>query len=383
MSQKNKKITLLISSLVGGGAEGVCVNVANGLADRGWNVDLLVLNTNNAAYLDRVSQKVNLVVLGVSRARNSLLQILRYIKQNKPEKILVFNYEMAVITIILRSLFRFKTKIIARNINTFSKNISQRDSVWRHYVVKPLIERFYGKCDHIINQCHAMRKDLISVFPYLEDRSSVIYNPIAKHVEEYAEAYNLSKVDKQDYLLCVGRLEKQKAFHYAIEGFACVADDYPNLRLKIVGQGSLIQSLEQYARDFGVADRVDFEGFQSNILPYYLYAKATILTSLYEGFPNVLLESIALGTPIISFNCPSGPNEIVCDNKNGLIVDEGNVKLLSESIKTLLNNLENFNVKNVQETSTRFSRENILNEWEKLLSANEQRAVKAGGKFDL
>ncbi|NUY57658.1 glycosyltransferase [Salinivibrio sp. EAGSL] len=316
-----KAVSIFISSLAGGGAEGVCVNVANGLAENGWQVDLLVLHTNNAVYLERVSSKVNLLELGVNHARHAPLPLLRYIRQHKPEKLLVFNYELAVLTIMLRSLFRFKTQIIARNINTFSKNTTQPQGNWRRYVVTPLINHFYGKCDHIINQCQAMRDDLIAVFPHFANKTSVIYNPVAKHVEDYARSHDLSQIEKQDYLLCVGRLEKQKAFHYVIEGFAGIANQFPNLRLKIVGQGSLEQSLKQCAQGFGVADRVDFEGFQANMIPYYLHARGTLLTSLYEGFPNVLIESIALGTPVVAFDCPSGPREIIQEGVNGYLAD--------------------------------------------------------------
>ncbi|ENY3838189.1 glycosyltransferase [Vibrio vulnificus] len=345
---ESKEITLFISSLAGGGAEGVCVNIANGLADNGWQVNLLVLHTNNAAYIERVSPKVNLVELGVNHARHAPLPLLRYIRQHKPEKMLVFNYELAVLTVMLRSLFRFKTKIIARNINTFSKNTTQPQGYWQHYIVKPLINHFYGKCDHIINQCQAMRDDLISVFPHLADKTSVIYNPVAKHVEEYARANDLSKAGKQNYLLCVGRLEEQKAFHYAIEGFAGIANEFSSLRLKIVGQGSLEQSLKQCAQDFGVANRVDFEGFQADMIPYYLHARATLLTSLYEGFPNVLIESITLGTPVIAFDCPSGPREIIQEGVNGYLVDYLSVQDLQDETKKLL-------IQKIDDTSVKIS----------------------------
>lgn len=177
----------------------------------GWQVDLLVLNINDAAYLGRVSQKVNLVVLGVSQARNAPLPLLRYIRNNKPEKLLVFNYVLAVIMVMLRSIFRFKTKIIARNINTFSKSTAEPRGLWLRYIVRPLINHFYAKCDHIINQCQAMHDDLVSVFPHLADKTSVIYNPVAKHVEDYAKTHDLTQVEKQDNLLCVGRLQSYKS----------------------------------------------------------------------------------------------------------------------------------------------------------------------------
>jgi len=333
---ENKKVKFLISSLAGGGAEGVCVNVANGLAEQCWQVDLVVLHLNNAAYHDRVSDKVNLVALGVNHARYAGLPLLKYVRNQKPETVLVFNYELAVMLVMLRSLFRFKTRIIARNINTLSQKRNQAQGFWRKYVVKPLIDGFYCKVDHVINQCNAMREDLIALYPQLAAKSSVIYNPVAKHIEDYAKTHDLSQVEKQDYLLCVGRLERQKAFHYAIESFAGVVNDFPGLRLKIVGQGSLEQELRQCAIDFDVADRVDFEGFQKDMIPYYLHAKAAVLTSHYEGFPNVLVESITLGTPIIAFDCPSGPAEILEDGKWGRLVPVGDVEALADAMAATL-----------------------------------------------
>jgi glycosyltransferase involved in cell wall biosynthesis len=343
----NKKVTFLIHSLRWGGAEGVCINVANGLAEQGWQVDFLVMHLNNSEYLHRLSNKINVVVLSVHHARYSGFALLKYIYQQKPKTVIVFNYELAVMLVILRSFFRFKTRIIARNIITLSQIRNQAQGFWKKYVVKPLIDSLFCKVDHVINQCQAMRKDLIALYPQLTEKSSVIYNPVAKHIEDYAESHNLSQVEKQNYLLCVGRLEKQKAFHYVIEGFAGVANEFPNLRLKIVGQGSLEQELKQCALNLSVADRVDFDGFQRDMIPYYLYAKATLLTSLYEGFPNVLVESIMLGTPVIAFDCPSGPNEIVQEGINGFLIEH--------------QDSENFKKKLVRLLSIKFNAENVKN----------------------
>lgn len=333
-----KKVTFLISSLAGGGAEGVCVNVANRLAEQGWQVDLVMLHLNNAAYHDRLSDKVNLIVLGINHARYAGLPLLKYMLQQKPKTVLVFNYEFAIILVILRNVFRLKTRIIARNINTLSQKRKRAQGFWVKYLVMPLIDALYCKVDHVINQCKAMRMDLVALYPQLAEKSSVIYNPVAKHIEVYANSYDLRHIEKKDYLLSVGRLEKQKAFHYSIEVFSVLANEFPDLRLKIVGQGSLEPSLKQCAIDYGVEDRIDFEGFQKDITSYYLHAKATVLTSLYEGFPNVLVESITLGTPVIAFDCPSGPSEIIQDGVNGYLVGYKNVEDMVSKIDYLLNN---------------------------------------------
>lgn len=357
-----KKATLLISSLAGGGAEGVCVTVANGLVEKGWQIDLVILHTKNAVYLNNLSHRVNLVVLNVNHARQASVPLLKYIWKNKPKNILVFNYELTVILIILRSLFRLNTKILARNINTFSKNTQQPVGFWKRVIVKPLINLFYCKADHIINQCYAMRDDLVNVYPQLESRTSVIYNPVSKRIEEYAKAGNLEKAGEQEYLLCVGRLEEQKAFHYAIEALAKLRNEYPALRLKIVGQGRLDSKLKQFAKTFCVADRVDFEGFQADLTTYYINAKATVVTSLYEGFPNVIIESITLGTPVVSFNCPSGPMEIIEPKVNGYLSLHLDVEDLVCKIKSVLENKEIGNL--VRGTSIQFSSENILKKYE-------------------
>lgn len=356
MDVTNRRVTLIISSLAGGGAEGVCVNIANGLSEEGWQVDLVVLHLNNAAYQDLVSKSVNLVVLDVNHAFYAGLPLLKYMRNEKPRTVLVFTYELAAMLLMLRSFFRLKVIIISRNINTLSCKLKQTQGVWRKHVVKPIIDGFYCKVDHVINQCDAMRNDLVAIYPQLADKSSVIYNPVAKHIEDYAKSHDLNEVDKQDYLLCVGRLEKQKAFHYAIEGFAGLANEFPKLRLKIVGQGSLEQALRQCAVDFGVADRVDFEGFQKDMIPFYLHAKATILTSLYEGFPNVLVESITLGTPVVALDCPGGPSEIVQDGVNGYLVEYQNADDFKDKLRQLL--LKRFVKADIQTTA----KQNLVSE---------------------
>tara|TARA_Y100000768_G_scaffold315392_1_gene250343 strand:+ start:1895 stop:2986 length:1092 start_codon:yes stop_codon:yes gene_type:complete len=330
----------MISSLSGGGAESVCINLANSFANQNWEVDLVILNLNEEDYLNRLSHKVNLVVLNVNNARYSILPLIKYIFKKKIKTFLVFNYELAVILVILRLILRLRIKIISRNINTLSIKIKQfeEQNFWTKYVVKTLVKYFYNKTDHVVNQCEAMRNDLISYFPKLYYNSSTIYNPIPMHILDYTKNHDLKQINKKNYLLCVGRLEKQKAFHLAIEAFAGVVDKFPNLRLKIVGKGSLENDLRQKAFDYHVADKVDFEGFHKDIIPFYLYANGTLLTSIYEGYPNVLIESIAMNTPVVSFDCPGGPSEIIKNGVNGILAKYLDVNDLKNKISYLLQN---------------------------------------------
>ena len=123
MKLKKKKILLLNSSLAGGGAESVCVSIANKFADEGWSVDLAVLNTNNETFFYRIIKGIKLITLNVTHARYAALPLIKYIFKNKPKIILVFNYELSVILVILRFLFRLDIKIIARNRKIYVQTV--------------------------------------------------------------------------------------------------------------------------------------------------------------------------------------------------------------------------------------------------------------------
>lgn len=332
----SRKITLVIGGLRGGGAEKVCVTLANGLAERGYEVDLVVLSLSGAIRDKELTAEANLINLGVGHARYSALALWRYLRSAHPDTVLSFNRQISVVIGLLRKSTGINFKLISRNIIFLSIAESSKNGLWHGFISKHLIKKFYALSDLIIAQSYAMKDDLITYLCLPEHRVKVIHNPVSQEIADFALAHNLDEIEKKGYILCVGRLEEQKAFHYAISAFASVAYNYPTLRLKIVGKGSLEQQLKDQVKFLGVADRVDFEGYQTDMIPYYLYASATLLTSLYEGFPNVLVESIALGTPVVAFDCPSGPSEIIQDSINGFLVPlEDEVKLKDAITKTL------------------------------------------------
>lgn len=334
----------LVSSISGGGAEAVCLNIANGLAERGWNVDLLVLHAAENSYITRLSDKVNLVDLKAKRARYAAPALVWYILKNKPEKIVVFKYELIDLLVMLKLVFRLKLKVIGRNISVFGKVKVAKVGI-RQAIIKKLFGEPIERVDCVINQSYEMQKDLLTHLPSLKDKSVVIHNPVSAHIEAYRKNTRLIKAaETSPYVLCVGRLEEEKAFHHAINAFAIVANKYQNLRLKFVGDGSLRSTLVDQARGLGLEERVDFEGFQTDVIPFYENASLTLLTSNYEGFPNVLIESIVLGTPVVSFDCESGPREILDYGRYGKLVEPGNIDELASAIEDVLANPNQFDL---------------------------------------
>lgn len=367
----NKSITFIIGGLRGGGAEKVCVTLANGLANKGYSVDLVVLSLNGAVREKELASEVNLVNLGVKHTRYSAIAIYRYLKQAKPSMVLSFNRQISVVLGLIRSVMKLKFTLISRNIIFLSIAEAKKKGLWHGFIIKNLIKKFYSLSDCFVAQSSAMKVDLIEYLDIDESRVEVINNPVCQLVAKHQKEILLGNIENdensEEYLLCVGRLEEQKAFHYAIEAFSNVAARYPQLRLKIVGQGSLESELKKCAAKFDVFDKVDFEGFQGNMIPYYANAKATLLTSLFEGFPNVLVESITLGTPVVSFDCPSGPSEIIEDGINGYLVGYQDVDALASKISLVC---EGSIARNeTQLTSERYTIDKILQNYQSLIEA--------------
>lgn len=355
-------ISLIISGLRGGGAERVCVTLANGLAERGYQVDVVVLNLREAVRDKDISVKAKLVNLDVAHARYSALELWKYLHSANPEIVLSFNSQISVVLSLIRRFTGQDFRLISRNINFLSISESSKKGLWHGLVSNVLIKKFYALSDVMIAQSHAMKDDMATYLGFPKEKIIVINNPVSQIIHTFSVNNDIGEINKQNYLLCVGRLEEQKAFHYAIDAFTVISSDYPGLRLKIVGQGSLEETLKKKAAALNLADRIDFEGYQTDIIYYYLHAKATMLTSLYEGFPNVLVESIALGTPIISFDCHSGPREIIIQGKNGYLVNNRDVNDFSIKLKILLE--KNIDPLVVKSTASRFLAEKIISAYE-------------------
>jgi glycosyltransferase involved in cell wall biosynthesis len=362
----NKKAVFLISSLRGGGAEGVCVNIANRLSGNQWDVTLIVLNLDNAVRANELNQSVNLIDLGKKHARSAFFPLFKLLCRQKFEKILVFDHQLAVILVLIRCFLKNKYHIIARNINTLSAKQKYERSLWHKYIVHYLTVIIYKNVDLVIAQSDGMKDDLINNYGFVNSKIAKINNPINAEIENYLENNKIETGKKRDYLLCIGRLEESKAWHYTIRAFAEIAPDYPGLHIKFVGKGSAENSLKRLASELNVSSRTEFEGYQKKIIPYYLSAKATVLTSLYEGFPNVLVESISLGTPVVSFNCPSGPEEIVQDGINGYLVNYLDTEHLVLCMKKALD--RSWDTAAVRVTAGKYSSDFIIEKYMQILS---------------
>jgi len=355
----SNKITFIIGSLSGGGSEGVCVNLANGLATRGWQVDLVCMNLNRKKHIEKISKKVNLVNLGIGRFIFSFIPIMCYLKKNSIRHVFCFHYFFALQLIIQNFLLNNQFKIIARNNtsplldlqNYFSINIFNK-------LIFKMTKFLYHKVDYLIAQCEDMKLDLIENFSFEKEKVRIIFNPISLEIEQ---SYKNEKFLKENFILVVGRLSKEKRHDIAIEVFAKVKQKFPQLKLKIAGEGQEEIFLRDVAKMCGVENSVEFLGYQKNLVPLYKKARLTLMTSSHEGFPNALIESLTLGTPIVSIDCPTGPREIIQDGINGFLVNDDKDMLEQKIIETLN---QEWNIEIINKTVSNHKNEKIINDYD-------------------
>lgn len=361
-----RPVTFIISSLRGGGAEGVCVSLANGLAARGYDVSVVVLNLHRSARQHSLRPEVRLVNLESDHARSSWRLLHKYLVSSRPNIVLSFNRQISVVLVLLRAIFRLEFRLVARNIIHLSTAEDAKQGVWHGWFVRHLIKQFYPRVDHLVAQSSGMKVDLEEYLGVRPEKISVIPNPVAQEVAEKGGSEALPSLCDREYVLCVGRLDTQKAFHFAIEAFSQVVASHPGLRLRIVGQGPAEAELRELVDALDIRDKVEFCGFQREVGRYYLAAKLTLLTSLYEGLPNVLIESIALGTPVVAFDCPSGPKDIVIEGVNGFLVTPGNTEELREKIELALG--REWSREQIIQTAGKFELGHVLDQYERVLA---------------
>jgi glycosyltransferase involved in cell wall biosynthesis len=168
-------------------------------------------------------------------------------------------------------------------------------------------------------------------------------------------------------VLGVGRMvfDNNKQFDLMIEAYSRSELPKKNVKLVLLGDGEQRKDLENLVFNRNLKDKVIFLGFQNNPFPYFKNARFTLLTSKYEGLPNTISESLACGTPVIAFDCLSGPKELILDGNNGLLIENQNLDKFVFGINEFINdeNLYSFCKNNAQKSVEKFEIEKIGNQW--------------------
>lgn len=325
MASRLRQILFLIPTLRGGGAERVIVTLLKYLDRSKFRLALAVVDMRQAVSRDDVPKHVELIDLGCSRVRYALPKIARLIWQRRPHVVFSTLGHLNLALAAIRPLLPTEIQYIGRETTVVSKNL--KNNGW------PLLwawayRRFYGRFDKVVCQSQYMRDDLLGHFAQAPHKLVVIHNPVdIERIRRLAAsplpgglAQENEKHSKDCiHLVAAGRLSREKGFDLLINALILCRD--PRLRLTILGEGPLRSELECLARDNGVARQVCLVGFHKNPYPFFAQADAFVLSSRYEGFPNVVLEALACGTPVIATPAPGGIKEIL-EHVDGCVMAE-------------------------------------------------------------
>lgn len=362
------QITAFIGSLGGGGAQGVFVTVMNYYVELGYRINAVVSSCENDIYSKKLNNKIKLVFLNADSSKKSFPKIVEYVKSNDIDLAFAFSPELAVNIVMARTLSNKKFYIVGRCINTLSYEYSHADGFFRKYITNGLVRRLYKKSNYVIAQADCMRKDLIKCYGFAPNQVFTINNPLA---DKYCDVIKQKPfMERDNYILYVGRFEKQKGLEMLVDAFDKLKNSNDTgLRLLLIGKGSLEEKIKKEVETREIAAWVDILPFQENIEEYYKRAKITVLCSYFEGFPNVLSESIACGTPVVSYDLPSGPSDIIIEGENGYLAEYLNVDDLVDKIRLSLNTTWDY--MSIKKSALRFCKKNILPQYDLLLKKME------------
>jgi len=331
------KLALFLPSLRGGGAERVMVNLARGFVERGLQVDL-VLARAEGPYLSQVPKEVRVVDLGAQRVLHSLPGLVRYLREERPQAMLSALNHANIVAIWAKLLARVKTRLVVSERTTLSRSTENASSI-RVKFIPFLVKAFYPYADVVVAVSRGVAEDLIARIGLTAEKIKVIYNPVVTP-ELFTKAeepldHPWFRPGEPPVILGVGRLTKPKDFPTLIRAFALVRKERP-ARLMILGEGEERPNLEALVRELGLEEDVALPGFVENPYKYMKRAAVFVLSSRWEGFGNVLVEAMALGTPVVATDCPSGPAEILEGGKWGRLVPVGNHEALAEATLQVL-----------------------------------------------
>lgn len=328
----SKRIAIFAPYFGNGGVERFATTLARLLQADGHRVDILTF----APKPDAMASTVPVINLGARRAATSLIPLLRQFWRERYD-IVVSTHAFANIFAIIAARFlgsrRPKLLVTERLVLSASR---MDESRWRHLVLGKLITALYPLADKVVCVSEDVRQDLIREFLVSPKHATVIHNPLDRQrletlAKEPPPNAWLPPADGVLRVLAVGRLEPQKDYNTLLEAIAILSRKQP-VHLTIVGHGSMAQALAQRAAELSVD--VSFLGYCPN--PYPLFRQCHVLahSSHYEGLPNVVVEGMALGIPIVANHCPGGIDELSLGGKAFSVVKLGDAEGFAQKIAT-------------------------------------------------
>ena len=363
------KILMLVSSMHAGGAERVAATLVNAWAERGDAVTLTPTYSSKGTCFYPLSDKVELAWLadlsgtrasGAMAAFKRLLTLRRHIRDTRPDVIVSFLTNVNVAAILATRGLGIPL-IVCERTNPVAETTT--GTVWRK-----LRRLLYPRADMVTVQAEDTAGPFSRQVPGIK-RLAVIPNPVHFPLPRAEPILTPITGDGRKRLLAVGRLHADKGFDLLIQAFSQLAASHPDWDLVILGEGEERRALEAQLREAGLASRVFMPGRAGNVGDWYDSADLYVLTSRFEGLSNTLLESMASGLAAVSFDCDTGPREIVRDGVDGVLVrPNGDVPALAKALDAAMGDAAERSrmAQAAIDVRDRFSAARVLQKWQEL-----------------
>jgi glycosyltransferase involved in cell wall biosynthesis len=403
-SVPKKNIGILIGSLEVGGAQTMALQLLKLLTQNGFNAYLFSMDKNkdsrlpgNRSMQKQISRRIILlsqssVTRGpVIKAISAVMiysRLVRLIREKEIDVMISFMERANILNLLLKSV---KTKIISIRIHVQRLNDK---SLLKQWVIKMLYPFLLKRADIVNFNSLESAGSFSSKFSIDKKKISVIHNfcdpdhLTKKSLESVQWTYDY--LFEKQVIVSSGRLVRQKGHHELIRAFADLCQTNEQAMLMIIGEGPLRKELVELSRSLGIKERVVFENFHKNLVACLKKSTVFVLSSHVEGFPNVLLEALSIGLPVISTDCSSGPRELLAPDTdpfvktqtidyaqfgvltppfNSVTINNDSLsyaeKNLSRAIRILLekNEMRDHYRQNARARAVMFSEKNIQQKW--------------------
>jgi glycosyltransferase involved in cell wall biosynthesis len=330
-----RKVAFLMPNLKTGGTERTMSQLATGFSKHGLQVDFILVKAQGS-FIGQLPPQITVIDLNLSSTYLSLIPVTRYLRHAHPQVMIAALDLTNLVAILSRGSSGVDTRLVIRLVSTIS--LQKRSPVMKR-LEKTLLAKLYPRADDIIAVSHSVAEDFSIYTGIPTERVQTIYNPIILPEFEALSQEPLNhewfKSDQPPVVLAAGRLVYAKNFDCLIRAFHEVLRAV-EARLIILGEGEERTVLKKLVRDLHIEPWVSLPGNVANPYSYMSRAAVFVLSSRYEGLPNVLVEAMACGCPVISTNSPGGAAEILNFGEYGHLVPSGDSQALAIAILDVL-----------------------------------------------
>jgi glycosyltransferase involved in cell wall biosynthesis len=342
-TQRSIDLAFYTRSLHNGGVDRVIFNLAEEFRDRGMAVAIVVdIDNIHSPFRALLPAGVRYIVLDAKGPIARLGKLRRFLRSERPRAVMCTSFGFPnLYAVLARRIAGVPFRLMLTEHCFPSVDVAEPGPLSSRYWFFRIARFFYPHADAIVAVSQGTADDLAHVIGIDPASVRCIYNPIVSDTlhrqSQLPIEHRWFDQSAVPVVIAVGRLEPQKDFATLIKAFARVLETQP-CRLLILGDGSEREMLERLVATLDLTDHVELPGFAPNPHAYVARAALLVLSSRFESLANVVIEAMAVGTPVVATDCPSGPAEALGGGRFGTLVRVGDVEQLAQAMQAVLQN---------------------------------------------